>query len=460
MWRPPVKPTAPLCSLSALLAMVLAQGAHSESTPKRSSRASVALVDYGLNNNILFSREDPNRPGEWGNLPRISLEISNREDRPLWVALHLSGPFLDRVCDQRIALGPGERAKTLCTQDSVDAGVDYHLDLTAFADSGYAQVLDASSWTFQVRKSEVSEWESNRRLQAATAAVSMDASPTSPPRSEAPAKPVNHAALHLAIRNTGVSIGNAPVVHGLRFNWNDQALQHVDGVNITVLSSASPEGVVHGIEFCLGPSDANSLEPYLKEVWGIGLSVSSLAVVRSRGIMIGGVYMGGVDVAGVHVGGLIMSGQPAAGIQIGSLVWGGPMSGVNVAALGAWSETGPMTGINLGGLVVRGIRLSGLNVAGLAVSGDERLRGLSVGGLFVGGERVAGINAAPIFRTDDLTGLAAAGWNQVGVQRGITIGVFNRAEELHGVQIGLLNVAENNAGARTKLPILNFHFGQ
>jgi hypothetical protein len=59
----------------------------------------------------------------------------------------------------------------------------------------------------------------------------------------------------------------------------------------------------------------------------------------------------------------------------------------------------------------------------------------------------------------DLSGVAIGGYNRVeGVQRGLTIGIFNWARELRGVQIGLLNYAGNNEPPFRLVPILNAHF--
>jgi hypothetical protein len=40
---------------------------------------------------------------------------------------------------------------------------------------------------------------------------------------------------------------------------------------------------------------------------------------------------------------------------------------------------------------------------------------------------------------------------------GLSIAVFNYAEELNGVQIGVLNIAGNNESGFQILPILNAH---
>jgi hypothetical protein len=43
-------------------------------------------------------------------------------------------------------------------------------------------------------------------------------------------------------------------------------------------------------------------------------------------------------------------------------------------------------------------------------------------------------------------------------QRGLSIGIFNHADNLHGVQIGVLNFAGNNPEGLKILPLLNVHF--
>jgi hypothetical protein len=43
-------------------------------------------------------------------------------------------------------------------------------------------------------------------------------------------------------------------------------------------------------------------------------------------------------------------------------------------------------------------------------------------------------------------------------QWGLSIGIFNHADNLYGVQIGILNYAENNPAGLKILPLLNAHF--
>ena len=63
-------------------------------------------------------------------------------------------------------------------------------------------------------------------------------------------------------------------------------------------------------------------------------------------------------------------------------------------------------------------------------------------------------------RAENMTGLSVAAINAFsGSQTGLSLGLFNSADELHGVQIGLLNHAPNNPPWARWLPLVNAHFG-
>ena len=71
-----------------------------------------------------------------------------------------------------------------------------------------------------------------------------------------------------------------------------------------------------------------------------------------------------------------------------------------------------------------------------------------------------GDRAAARWKVDvgDFEGVSVAGWNEhVGVSRGLSIGILNRAQELEGIQIGILNYAGNNRRFPW-LPFINAHF--
>ena len=107
-----------------------------------------------------------------------------------------------------------------------------------------------------------------------------------------------------------------------------------------------------------------------------------------------------------------------------------------------------------------GGHLKGVGIGGLAVQAEDAINGVAIGGYKVGSWQLEGLIIAAI-RTkakESMAGLAIAGYNNIqGVQRGLTIGLYNRARELHGVQVGLLNYAGNNKGILRWLPIVNMH---
>jgi hypothetical protein len=433
-----------------------AKDRETRSSIEDSKPPSVALVGYELKTNILFLRSSASESGDWGDHPRIMLELSNRADHPLWAVVRLSAPLADRPCEQRLSFERRERTRTLCTQDSIVAGADYTVGITVFADSAFADTVETTAWHLQLAKSEVEEWELKRRIERENPTPVVPSQPAEP---VAPPEPVSHAALHLAIREVGISFGNAPTVHGLRFNWRDRELRRVDGLDVTAIGNENPGSAIHGIGVLLYSDFANI---WVDELDGLGVSPTWLGVKRSRGVLIGASMATTGDAVGIQFGGLGLVAAEARGIQLGGLlVYGGSMYGLTATGLFAWAENGSMAGINVGGLGVRATKIWGVNVGGLGVRGDESVTGISVAGLIVGaGDRLTGIAVAPLATTGDLTGLSVAGYHKItGTQRGVTIGLVNDARELRGLQIGVVNTARNNRGALRTLPLVNLHFG-
>jgi hypothetical protein len=248
-------------------------------------------------------------------------------------------------------------------------------------------------------------------------------------------------------------------------------------------------------------------------LWGVNLGgVGAVSEGTLTGLNFGTLaVVGEHSVTGISLGGLAVVGQgPIAGLNLSGMavVSEDGVTGVSVGALGAVVSQGPIRGFQFGGLAVvsedgmwgfqaGGLAavtaggLTGINLAGLAVVAEDRITGLSIGGLAVvsqgpirwlqaGGlavvseESVAGLTLAGYriqtpklngaafalvtMTPTDLTGIGIGGYNDVrGVQKGITIGLLNRARELHGVQIGLFNCAENNPPFFRYLPVLNLH---
>jgi hypothetical protein len=97
-----------------------------------------------------------------------------------------------------------------------------------------------------------------------------------------------------------------------------------------------------------------------------------------------------------------------------------------------------------------------------AVAGEEDAvaRGLLASALRVDIAEIQGVSVAGIVnRSHRFDGLAVAAHNSVGgLQRGVSIGLFNHAEDLRGVQIGLLNHVPSNPWWARWLPLVNARF--
>lgn len=282
------------------------------------------------------------------------------------------------------------------------------------------------------------------------------------------------SSLDLGISGVGVSFGSAPRWTGLRFNWRDRYLDRIDGVNVTLWKPGDHVGgSVNGVALGLGPRAG-----YLR-----GVSIGLLGVLPERaayGVTIGGLgIVADGSVTGLNAGllGIVTEGR-ADGLSVTGLglVTEGGALGINIAGLGVVSE-GTLAGINLAGLGLvaeRGIHglnaallgvvtereLRGITVTGLGAVAEGNMVGLTVGGLGVVSNRAIQGVAAALLKVDtqNLAGVSVAGWTRVrNEQRGLSLGLFNQAEELHGVQLGLLNFAGNNHGLARWLPLVNLH---
>jgi hypothetical protein len=255
----------------------------------------------------------------------------------------------------------------------------------------------------------------------------------------------------------------------------------------------------------------------------MGLNIAGLAVGGNNvyGINLAGLAVGsGEDLWGLNVAGLAVgSGSNVSGINIGGLAVGSGnnLSGLSAAILGvgagnnvsgvtvgivAAGAGNKMTGLNVGGLAVgAGSKLHGINIGGLAAGAGESviglnasllavgsggtLAGITIAGLAAGaptvkgltialaagGENVTGITIAPAYfritneghndKIPTMTGVSISAFNHIqGVQKGLTIGIFNYAHKVKGLQLGLLNYNRANPKGLRWLPILNAGFGK
>lgn len=273
----------------------------------------------------------------------------------------------------------------------------------------------------------------------------------------------------------GVGGAGSRCVVGVRASLRQSGDRRVTGLELSLLDapfdmdSASPSAV-RGVALALtGPSagELTGINLGLTHVYGAralrGISVGGLlagAEVETRGLTLGGLFAGGGKVDGVTVGGLAVIGKRFRGVQAGGVgVFGGDVAGVS-AGFGVVGErirgvtgTGWMAQAGPGGL-------HGITASIVGVQSRGPIRGITGAGVAVlGRQDVSGVTAAfGGVEARDMNGLAAGGITRVhGTQRGVTLGLVNRAGTLRGVQVGLLNEARNNPRLLRWLPGVNVH---
>ncbi len=252
-----------------------------------------------------------------------------------------------------------------------------------------------------------------------------------------------HRALNLGISGTGVSFGNSRSWNGLRINWQDNAVEQVNGITLTLWTAKHNEDmVVNG--FALGVAGPvggrfNGLTigivGAVAEQGFNGITLAGVGAVsngNTHGVTIAGLgVVSNGDMAWVNISGLgTVANRSMLGLNVAGLglVANGDMQGINVSGLGTVAN-GALWGLNLGGLAVvgngsvRGISLGGLavvsngsvdgvHVGGLAVVGNGRVRGAAIGGLaVVSNGRISGlaVGGLAVVGSDGLVGVGIGG---------------------------------------------------
>jgi hypothetical protein len=311
--------------------------------------------------------------------------------------------------------------------------------------------------------------------------------------------------IDLTVHDVGLAIGDKPVMTGLRLNFRDRNLEVVRGVNVTLWTPYEPaRGAVHGLAIGLPATGAGSVTGALIGVFGGGVTQSLEGIAFGglgigaggdvRGLTIGGLGVGGGGrITGLTLGGIgVGSGGTIRGIQFGGIGvgGGGDLSGISIGGIGV-GAAGNVSGLAVGGIGVggggsfRGIGIGGIGVGGggdmtglmiggIGVGSGGTVTGLSIGGVGVGAMQLKGVAMSIVgagaqdaqaivltggyFKIEEKGrfdgGALAAVTNVKGAQHGLTIGLFNYANELHGAQIGLLNISDND-GHRRVLPLLS-----
>jgi hypothetical protein len=238
-------------------------------------------------------------------------------------------------------------------------------------------------------------------------------------------------ALNFPARKYGISIGNSVVFNGFRFNFADQNVKKINGINLTLWfrRMKNQTAVVNGISIGVLPL-AGTMQP-------INLGLLGTGADKLNGLSVGGIVIG----SGGHINGISISGLIIAADGPNSA-----LSGISLAGLGLGAEK-VVNGLALGGLLVN----SGGDINGIACS-------LA----FINCEKIfRGIAVAPGFLdAKSYKGLAFAGYAKTERMQGLSFALFNWSGELHGLQIGVLNYAGNNSKGYRMLPLINMHLGK
>lgn len=287
----------------------------------------------------------------------------------------------------------------------------------------------------------------------------------------------------------GLGAGAGSEVHGIALGGlGVGAGGRVSGIAAGGLGVGAGEGATGLLVGGLGVGSGGSVR---------GIAIGGLGVGAGddvHGLLVGGLGAGaGKNLTGIAFGGAgvgtggrlhgialslggVGSGGKATGLMVGGLGAGagGGLKGIGVGGLG-FGSGGDVTGAMVGGLGAgAGGDVTGVAIGGLGVGSGGTLKWVSIGGVGVGAQEIRGIAISPIaVGAQDMTALALAGaylrieggdfrgvgtgaFTDIrGTQRGLTIGIVNKADELRGVQLGLINVARHGGIARW-LPIVNW----
>ncbi len=257
------------------------------------------------------------------------------------------------------------------------------------------------------------------------ASLCASASAQMPADSAAPSPPPR-ALINLTANDWGIVIGNAPRVHGLRFNLSDRGIEQIDGLNVTFWKPReTSRGVINGVALGL-------LAPAARHINGISLgTIATVGESSLRGISAAAIatvsegVIQGVSAAGIAViGEQRVTGITAAGIAV---ISNGKLIGVSASGLATIGRTG-LWGVHAAGLAtVSEGDAFGVTASGLATVCEGGLHGIGAAGLAIVTEgAVDGVALAGLTTVCDgtMTGIAIAGGVIITEQtiRGLAVG--------------------------------------
>lgn len=220
-------------------------------------------------------------------------------------------------------------------------------------------------------------------------------------------------ALNIPFRKYGFSFGNSHNFNGIRINYRDSNVRHINGLNFTLMH----------------PRDGGKNEV----VNGFNLGFFPLAKVSQP-----------ITIALFGAGATHLNGFAFSGFIMGS--------------------DGNINGISISGLytMVDGTdsRINGIALSAFGIMAQRAINGIAIAGLGTGtfkGNMNGLMATAGYLHAETFNGIAIAGYANTGNMHGLSIALFNRTQHLQGLELGLLNYAGNNPKILRYLPGINLH---
>jgi hypothetical protein len=236
----------------------------------------------------------------------------------------------------------------------------------------------------------------------------------------------NGKALNIPFRKYGLSIGNSKNFNGIRINIVDNAVQHVNGVNLTGWTNDYGKNeVVNGLHLGIIPTARLS--------HAVTIGLFGTGVEHINGLVYGTVAIGSKTINGISLAGFVNSSA-------------GNISGISMAGIGIFTHKS----------------VNGIAVSVPIISAEGNINGLAIDvGYIQSKKTVRGMTVtAGYLNAAEYKGVAISGFSRTERMFGLSFALFNRTSELHGLQIGLLNYAGNNPKGLRMLPVLNLHMGK
>ena len=252
-----------------------------------------------------------------------------------------------------------------------------------------------------------------------------------------------YSSLDIPVKGYGISLGNSRAFTGLRINFQDNGVQRVTGINITIWDPYdNPDAVINGAAIGL-------FWPQAKRITGISAGFIGIGTNDLRGISATLGLIGG-NCTGIQAAGVGIYGQDIRGITgtILGILCRQKLQGIQAAGFGIAGND--IRGIQAAPIVVGRKSLRGITASGLLTSPD--IKGIQGSLLFLGSKTIAGVSMSGVIYSKNLSGIQIAGFGilsetiQGFSAAGFTVGGSKnqRCQTIRGFQIAGFSIGASD----------------